>query len=120
MILVALAPTALVRASHVIVAALLLLGFYAVGVNVSAERREDAAPLLERPDRRVVTAIGLRVAFTPVILAGTSALAIRLPHAYLLQAAMPAGINSLVVGHAYGLDQRLIATIIVWGTSRRC
>ena len=29
---------------------------------------------------------------------------------------MPTGINSLIVGHAFGLDQRLIATIIVWTT----
>jgi predicted permease len=30
---------------------------------------------------------------------------------------MPSGINSLIVGHAYGLDQRLIATVIVWSTA---
>jgi predicted permease len=29
---------------------------------------------------------------------------------------MPSGINSLIIGHAYGLDQRLIATVIVWST----
>lgn len=37
-----------------------------------------------------------------------------IPTVYLLQAAMPTGINSLIVGHAFGLDQRLIATVIVW------
>jgi predicted permease len=29
---------------------------------------------------------------------------------------MPSGVNSLLVGHAFGLDQRLIATTIVWST----
>jgi len=29
---------------------------------------------------------------------------------------MPCGINGLIVGHAFGLDQRLIATSIVWST----
>jgi malate permease and related proteins len=112
-----LAPPVLVKASHVVVALLLPLGFFAVGVNLSAERREDQAPLLERPDRRVAVAVGLRVCAVPLVLAGVSALIIRLPSAYLLQAAMPTGINSLIVGHAYGLEQRLIATIIVWSTS---
>ena len=30
---------------------------------------------------------------------------------------MPTGLSALIVGHAYGLDQRLIATIIVWSTA---
>jgi predicted permease len=112
-----LAPPVLVKASHVVVALLLVLGFFAVGVNLSAERREDQAPLLERPDRRVTVAVALRVCIVPLLLAGVSALIIRLPSAYLLQATMPTGVNSLIVGHAYGLEQRLIATIIVWSTS---
>ena len=47
-----LVPASLVNASHVIVIALLPAGFFAVGVNLSAERREDAAPLIELPERR--------------------------------------------------------------------
>ena len=112
-----LAPTVLVHASHIVVAVLLPLGFFAVGVNLSAERREDAAPLLELPDRRVVLAVALRLAAVPLILLLISRLIVKLPSAYLLQAAMPTGINSLIVGHAYGLEQRLIATIIVWSTA---
>jgi predicted permease len=113
----ALAPAPLPTISHVVVAIMLVLGFFAVGVNLSAERREDAAPLLERPDRRVALAVVLRMACAPLLLAGLSALFVRVPSAYLLQATMPAGINSLIVGHAYGLDQRLIATVIVWSTA---
>ena len=35
----------------------------------------------------------------------------------LLLAAMPAGINVLVIAHAYGLDLRLAADSIVWTTA---
>jgi predicted permease len=112
----ALAPAPLPAISHVVVAALLILGFFSVGVSLASERREDAAPLLERPDRRVGLAVALRMAAAPAILGALSLLVVRVPTAYLLQSAMPTGINSLVVGHAYGLDQRLIATIIVWST----
>jgi predicted permease len=112
----ALAPSALLHASHVVVEALLPLGFFAVGVNLSRERREDAAPLVELPDRRVVLAIALRLCIAPALLGLVSLTALRLPSAYLLQAGMPTAINSLIVGHAYGLDQRLIATVILWST----
>jgi hypothetical protein len=112
----ALAPAPLPTISHVVVAALLVLGFFAVGITLSSERREDGAPLLERPDRRVGLAVLLRMAVAPAVLGALSLLIVRVPSAYLLQSAMPTGINSLVVGHAYGLDQRLMATIIVWST----
>ena len=112
-----LAPAPLPAMSHVVVAGLLLLGFFAVGVHLSSERREDSAPLLERPDRRVGVAVALRLVAAPLVLAGLAAPFVRLPSAYLLQAGMPSGINSLIVGHAYGLDQRLIATIVVWSTA---
>lgn len=111
------APSVLVHASRVVVVALLPLGFFNVGVHLSAERREDAAPLLELPDRRVVVAVLLRLLVPSALLALASATIVTLPSAYLLQAAMPTGVNSLLVGHAYGLDQRLIATAIVWSTA---
>jgi predicted permease len=38
------------------------------------------------------------------------------PTAYLVQSAMPTGLNTLIVGHAYRLDLRLIASIIVWSS----
>jgi predicted permease len=112
-----LAPAPLPAISHGVVAGLLLLGFFAVGVNLSAERRKDDAPLIELPDRPVALALGLRIVAAPLLLAAMSAAFVRLPAAYLLQAAMPAGINSLIVGNVYGLDQRMIATTIVWGTA---
>ena len=62
-------------------------------------------------------AVALRLCVAPALMACFSAFALRLPSAYLLQSAMPTGISSLIVGYAYGLDQRLIATIIVWSTA---
>lgn len=111
-----LAPAPLPAISHVVVAALLLLGFFAVGVHLSSERREEGAPLLGWPDRRVGVAVLLRLLLAPLLLAGLAAPFIRLPSAYLLQAGMPSGINTLIVGHAYELDLRLISTIVVWST----
>jgi predicted permease len=112
-----LIPAQLLTASHVAVGGMLLLGFFAVGVNLSTERREDRAPLLEAPSLPVVVAVVLRLCFAPALMVCFSAFALRLPSAYLLQSAMPTGISSLIVGHAYGLDQRLIATMIVWSTA---
>jgi predicted permease len=112
----ALAPAPLPAISHLVVDGLLVLGFFTVGIYLASERREDAAPLLERPDRRVALAVLLRMMVAPLVLGLLSLVVIRVPTAYLLQATMPSGINSLIVGHAYGLDQRLIATIIVWST----
>jgi malate permease and related proteins len=113
----AAAPAILVHASHVVVVALLPLGFFTVGVNLSAERRAEGAPLIEAPDRRVIVAVALRLLVPVSILAAFSSTVVALPSAYLLLAAMPTAVNSLLVGHAYGLDQRLLATIIVWSTA---
>jgi predicted permease len=42
---------------------------------------------------------------------------IDLPGPYLLLAAMPAGINTLLVAHVYGLDLRLTAQAVAWSTA---
>jgi len=110
------APAVLVSASHVIVVCLLVLGFFAVGVLLSEERTEDGAPLLELPDRNVGLGLVLRFAVTPGLLAAAALAGAGIPGAYLLGASMPSGVNSLTIGHVFGLDQRLIATMIVWST----
>lgn len=112
-----LAPAPLPAISHRVVAALLVVGFFVVGVNLSAERRAEGAPLLERPDAPVLLSLGLRLLAAPLIVLALSSAVVTVPPAYILQAAMPTGISSLIVGHAYGLNQRLIATIIVWSTA---
>ena len=42
---------------------------------------------------------------------------IDLPGPYLLLAAMPCGINTMIVTHAYGLDLRISAATVAWSTA---
>jgi malate permease and related proteins len=110
------APHALVQVAHALVWVMLAAGFFALGVNLGAEADEGALvfpPPLTPP---VALAVGLRLVAAPGLLLALSALVVRVPHAYLLQAAMPSGINSLVIGHAFGLDLRLIAAALAWTT----
>lgn len=110
------APAPLVRASHVLVDALLVAGFVVVGIYLSSERREDGARLLPRPDRKVGVALLSRFLVNPLLLGAVSLGGVAIPSAYLLQAAMPSAIGGLIVGHAFSLDQRLLATAIAWST----
>jgi len=111
-----LAPDALLDASRVIVLAILPLGFFAAGVILAGERevRSRPVPALSAP---VATALGLRLLVAPALLAGLAAPLIDLPEPYLLLAAMPCGINALAVAHVYGLNVRLTAAAIAWGTA---
>jgi malate permease and related proteins len=126
----ALAPDALVDVARVVVYAILPVGFFALGVTLAAESAgaRPALPALRRraagptspSSRRLVAAVAvalaLRLLVAPAALLGMSALIVRVPDAYLVQAAMPSGINSLIVAHAYGLDLRLISTVLAWST----
>jgi len=110
----ALAPDVLVDAAHVVIYALLVTGFFALGVNLAAESEHG---FLRLPLTRAVgTAVVLRLLVAPGLLAALSAIVIAVPHAYLFQAAMPTGINSLVVAHNYGLDLRLTSSALAWTT----
>ena len=106
----ALAPDWAVDASRVVIFALLPLCFFAVGVVLASEQVEA------RFDRRIAAAIGLRMVVAPLLLIALAAPLIDLPAAYLLLAATPAGINGIVVAHAYGLDVGLAASTIAWTT----
>jgi predicted permease len=110
------APSPLPQISRAVVEVALVTGFFAVGAYLSSERRKDHASLFSRPDAAVWIALGCRFLINPALLGAASLLGVAVPSAYLLQAAMPSGINGLIVGHAFGLDQRLIATVIVWST----
>jgi malate permease and related proteins len=113
----ALAPDALVDASRVAVVALLPIGFFAVGA-ILAEEADDAYFRLGSPlHAPVATAVALRMAVAPGILLAMSLPLIDLPGPYLLIAAMPAGINTLLVAHVYGLDLRLTAQTVAWSTA---
>ena len=106
------APDALVDASRVLVFALLPLGFWAVGVTLAEEPRFPP-PMT----RRLAVALGLRLVVAPALLIALSVPFFDIPDAYLLLAAMPTGINGLVVAHAYGLDFSVASGAVAWGTS---
>jgi predicted permease len=113
----ALAPDALVDASRVAVVALLPLGFFAVGAILAEEARIGELPLSFRLRAPVASALGLRLAVAPGLLYLLALPLIDLPGPYLLLAAMPCGINTLVVAHLYGLDARLTAESVAWSTA---
>jgi predicted permease len=111
------APHALIGVSHVVVLGLLPLGFFALGVNLSAEAERGRL----RPSRALraplAVALGLRLAVAPAIMLALSALVVTVPDAYLLESAMPCAISTLLVAHAYGLDLRLATSAIAWSTA---
>lgn len=112
----ALAPDVLVDLSQALVVAILPIGFFAVGATLAegAERGQlRIPPALTRP---VAVALASRLAIAPALLILLAAPLIDLPAAYLLLAAMPTGINSMVVAHAYGLDMEIIAEAVTWST----
>jgi predicted permease len=87
-----------------------------VGLTLGAEAEVGVLrfpPALTAP---VAVAIALRLAVAPLLMIGFSALIDGVPDAYLLQAAMPAGVNSVVVAHAYGLDLKIAASAVAWTT----
>jgi predicted permease len=58
-----------------------------------------------------------RLALAPALLMLLAAPLIELPAAYRLMSAMPTGINAMVVSHAYGLDNRIVAEAVAWSTA---
>jgi predicted permease len=112
-----LAPDVLVDASRVAVFALVPLGFFAVGVTLATEAEEGALPFPPPMTPPVAAALGLRLLFAPALLYLLALPLIDLPGPYLLLAAMPCGINTIVVAHAYGLDMRIAAGAVAWSTA---
>jgi predicted permease len=111
------APEALVTPSHVAIYALLPLGFFAVGVTLGDEAKEGALRIPPPLTPPVAVVVLLRMAFTTVVLALLGLLVLDVPAPFLLLAAMPVGINTLVVAHATGLDLRLPSAAIAWSTT---
>jgi malate permease and related proteins len=110
------APDVLVDISRGFVVALLPIGFFAVGA-VLAEEVEGARVRLGSPfDPPIGAAIVLRLLIAPGLLLVLSLPFIELPGPYLLLAAMPCGINTLLVAHVYGLDSKLAAQAVAWTT----
>jgi malate permease and related proteins len=114
----AIAPEAVVDVARFCAAyAVLPLGFFILGVNLMAEREEGVFGFPPPFTAPVGVALVLRMAVAPGLMIGLSAVTVDVPDAYVLQAAMASGINSLIVGHLYGLDLRLCASTIAWTTT---
>jgi malate permease and related proteins len=111
------APDALVDISRGVVIALLPIGFFAVGAVLAEEVEEESVELGSPLEPRIGTAVLLRLAIAPGLLLLLSLPFIDLPGPYLLLAAMPCGVNTLLVSHVYGLDARLAAQAVAWTTA---
>jgi len=107
----------LVEVAQAVVFLMLPLGFFVVGVQLATEADEGATALPPPLTREVVVATLLRVVVAPLLLVALAAPLIDLPAPYLLLAATPVGINTLLIGHAFGLDLRLLAGAVAWSTA---
>jgi malate permease and related proteins len=112
-----LAPDALVDASRIVIVAVLPLGFFAVGAALAEEAEEGSLPIPPPLDAPVATIVAIRLALAPGLLYLLALPLIDLPDPYLLLAAMPCGINTMIVTHAYGLDLRIAAGAVAWSTA---
>jgi predicted permease len=113
----ALAPDALLEASRALVVVLLPVGFFALGVFLMEERRNGILRFPPAMTPPLAVGLALRLVAAPALFAGLSLTVGGVPDAYLMQAAMPVGVNSLVVAHAYGLDLSLVASAVAWSTA---
>jgi malate permease and related proteins len=113
----ALAPDVLVEASRVAIVAILPLGFFAVGAALAEEADEGAIPVPPPLDAPVAAIVAIRLLVAPGLLYLLALALIELPDTYLLLAAMPCGINTMIVTHAYGLDLRISAGAVAWSTA---
>jgi predicted permease len=112
----ALAPDALVDLSQVLIVAILPIGFFAVGATLAENAEHGELPMPPPLSRPVALAIGSRLVMAPALLIVLALPLVDLPASYLLLAAMPTGLNSMVVAHAYGLDMEITAEAVTWST----
>ena len=109
-----MAPQVLVEISWVLVALILPVGFFAVGAVLADEAgtgRISFPPPLGAP---VLSVVFTRLALSPALLFLLALPFSGIPRSFFLLAAMPAGLNSMIVGHAYGLDLKTTAGALVW------
>ena len=112
-----LAPQLLVDASQVLLVAILPIGFFAVGATLAENTEHGELPMPPPLTRPVAVALGARLALVPALLMLFAAPLVDLPAAYRLMSAMPSGLNSMVVAHAYGLDMEITAEAVTWSTA---
>ncbi len=112
----AVAPDWAVDATRILVVAILPLGFFTVGVTLRHEAEVDRLrfpPPLTTP---VAAGVAIKLIVPPGLLLLASVLLLDVPRAFIVEAAMPAGVNTLLIANAYGLDRKLAASTIVWST----
>jgi len=104
--------------AHALALGIAPIGFFALGVNLMLERERSGERIFPPPMTGAVgAAIGIRLVAAPAVMLALSTLVIEVPDTFLLEAAMPAGINALVVSHLYGLDMRVTVGAITWTTA---
>lgn len=113
----AFAPNVLVDISQALVVAILPIGFFAVGATLAENAEHGELPMPPPMTRPVAVAVVSRLAIAPALLILLAAPLIDLPAAYRLLSAMPSGINTMVVAHAYGLDMEITAEAVTWSTA---
>jgi len=113
----ALAPDFLVDASQALIVAILPIGFFAVGATLAEGAEHGELPLPPPLTRPVMLTLFARLAMVPALLMLLAAPLIDLPAAYRLMSAMPTGLNAMVVSHAYGLDNQIVAEAVTWSTA---
>jgi predicted permease len=113
----ALAPQFLVDASQALIVAILPIGFFAVGATLAEGAEHGELPLPPPLTRPVLLTLVARLAIVPALLMLLAAPLIDLPATYRLMSAMPTGLNAMVVSHAYGLDNRIVAEAVTWSTA---
>ncbi|HWM56143.1 MAG TPA: AEC family transporter [Solirubrobacterales bacterium] len=113
----ALAPDVLVDISQILIVAILPIGFFAVGATLAENAEQGKLPMPPPLTRPVGLAVVSRLVVAPGLLILFAAPLIDLPAPYLLLAAMPSGVNSMVVAHAYGLDMEITAEAVTWSTA---
>ena len=112
-----LAPDVLVDISRVVVVAILPVGFFAVGTALAQEADDGKVSLPPPITRATIAVIGTKLVLLPGLLLLLAMPLIDLPDTYLLMAAMPCGLNSMIVSHAYGLDLATTAEAVTWTTA---
>lgn len=110
-------PDAVVDVGRTAALGLAPIGFFVLGVHLRHEAEDGTFTLPPPVTRPVLVAVAIRLTVAPALMLLASRVLLDLPAPYLLQAAMPCGINCLVVAHVYGLDLKLAAAAVAWSTT---
>ena len=112
-----LSPDLAVDISRVLVVIPLVVGFFAVGAILTEEVRDGVMKVPPRPHKPLGAVLICRLVAAPALLLLFTLPFSGVPDSYYLLAVMPTGLNSMIVGHAYGLDLRTAAEAIVYTTT---